>query len=325
MNGSVQPRRGSWIRAAIVHTLTLLLVVPALTTRADADRSILFVGNSFTFGYGSAVRHWGADTVTDLNGEGIGGVPDLFEAFTDQVGLSWDVYLETRGGSDFAFHLREKRPEITSRPFDVVVAHSYSTLDAANPGDPTALLATGREFAEVLQARNPDVEFFVTATWSRPDLVYGEGNPWAGTPIEQMGSDVDAGYDRLAAEVPGVKAVNPVGEAFNRAMRTGVADPDPYDGSAPGTVDLWTWDHYHASTYGYYLEALVVFGNVTGVDPRSLGAGECAGFELGMSSDEVAALQRVASDELAAAGVSLTTLDGRVSRSRGMPCRWHGG
>ena len=237
--------RGVWRRLAALVGALLLLALPAVNAQPKAGLSILFVGNSFTFGYGSAVRHWRADTVTDLNGDGVGGVPALFEAFTTQLGLFWDVYLETRGGSDFAFHLREKRPEITSRPFDVVVAHSFSTLDAENPGDPSALLSTGRELAELLLTRNPDVELYVTATWSRPDLVYGEDNSWAGGPIEEMGREVGAAYERLVTEVPGVKAVNPVGEAFNLAMRAGVADSDPFDGIAAGMFDLWAWDWGH--------------------------------------------------------------------------------
>ncbi|MFM1896336.1 MAG: hypothetical protein RLZZ385_1410, partial [Pseudomonadota bacterium] len=75
-----------------------------------------------------------------------------------------------------------------------------------------------------------------------------------------------------------------------------------YDGIAAGQVDLWTWDHYHASVYGYYLEALVVFGNLTGRDPRSLGTNECSGFELGLSRDEVGKLMAVAYEQLAADG-----------------------
>jgi hypothetical protein len=64
-------------------------------------------------------------------------------------------------------------------------------------------------------------------------------------------------------------------------------------------VSLWTWDHYHASVYGSYLEALVVFGTLTGLDPRSLGENECSGFELGVSSEQIKALQQVAFDQLA--------------------------
>ncbi len=285
--------RSSWVVLG-------LMALAVGSAEAQQARTILFIGNSFTFGSGSAVHYWRANTVTDLNDEGTGGVPALFKSFVDQTGLEYDVYLETRGGSAFDFHIREKLPEITSQAWDVVVARSYSTMDSENPNDPTALIATGRELSDVLHRRSPSVEFYVTATWSRPDLTYVEGTPWYGESIDQMGSDVDAGYDRLASEVEGVKAVNPVGEAFNRAMRTGVADPNPYD-----MIDLWTFDHYHASTYGYYLEALVVFGNVTGVDPMALGGRECSGLGLGMSRGQAQALQQVAHDELVAAGVSL--------------------
>lgn len=307
------------MRSFLVALAALALTVG--NAEAQQPRTILFIGNSFTFGSGSAVRYWRANTVTDLNDEGIGGVPALFESFTEQVGLAWDVYLETRGGSAFDFHLQEKRAEITSRPWDVVVAHSYSTLDRDAPNDPTDLLATGRELSEVLHERSPSVELYVTATWSRPDLTYRGDTPWTGKAIEVMGSDVDRAYDRLAVEVAGVRAVNPVGEAFNRAIRTGVADGNPYDGIDADKVDLWTFDHYHASTYGYYLHALVVFGNVTGVDPLALGRGECSGYELGMSADQVEALQQVAHDELVASGVRLSVPSGWEAPGRGRACQ----
>lgn len=45
----------------------------------------------------------------------------------------------------------------------------------------------------------------------------------------------------------------------------------------------------------------MVFGDVTGRDPRSLGEGECSAFELNMPPAEVRALQRVAFDQLTAA------------------------
>ena len=97
------------------------------------------------------------------------------------------------------------------------------------------------------------------------------------------------------------RRVIPVGEAWTRAMQTGVADPNPYDGIDAGKLDLWTYDHYHGSVYGYYLEALTIFGTLTGRDPRSLGDSECSAYELGLSRPQVKALQQVAFDQLAAA------------------------
>src|SRR5690606_23476060 len=115
-------------------------------------------------------------------------------------------------------------------------------------------------------------------------------------------------------------SINPVGEAWTRAMRDGVADPNPYDGVATGQLDLWTYDHYHASAAGYYLEALVVFGNVTGRDPRSLGRGECSGFELGMSAAQVGALQEVAYAELTAQGIATSAPEGAEPSARQVRC-----
>jgi hypothetical protein len=85
-----------------------------------------------------------------------------------------------------------------------------------------------------------------------------------------------------------------VGEAFNCAIERKIADPNPYDGLAPGQVDLWASDHYHASNEGYYLEALTIFTALTGSDPRKLGRAETAARELGIRPEIAAGLQDVA-------------------------------
>ncbi len=263
--------------------------------------AVLFIGNSFTFGAGSAVQTWRPQIVTDLNHEGIGGVPALFKSFTKQAGLEYDVSLETHPGVGLDYHLQNKRDVIGSRPWDVVVMHGQSTLDFEKPGDPAKLVATARQMAELLTSRNPKVEIHLTATWSRADQTYVAGGRWYGQPIAAMARDVRAAYDKAMATSPAIKSVIPVGEAWTRAMNTGIADPNPYDGITPGQIDLWTKDHYHASSEGYYLEALMVFGDLTGRDPRSLGGGECSAFELGIPAAQVTALEQVAFDELAAA------------------------
>ncbi|MDX2350659.1 MAG: PEP-CTERM sorting domain-containing protein, partial [Porticoccus sp.] len=218
--------------------------------------------------------------------------------FSDQAGLDFEVSFVSRGGSDIYFHLEHKLGVIGRRPYDKVVMHGYSTLDKQKPGDPNPLIQSTAEMAEFLRGINSDVEIYLTATWSRADLIYPDDRSWTDTPIEKMALDIRAGYNKALA-APGVVSVNPVGEAWTRAMESGVADPNPYDGIDFGKVDLWTYDHYHASTYGYYLEALVVFGNLTGLDPRSLGENECSGYELGMSRSEVWGLQQAAFDQLA--------------------------
>jgi hypothetical protein len=295
-----------------VFTLAAGVMLALSIADAHSDTSILFIGNSFTFGAGSPVRFYRADSVTDLNGEGVGGVPALFKSFTEQAGLDYDVFLETRGGSGLDFHLESKSGVIGARGWDAVVMHGYSTLDPDNPRDPAKLIATSKQMADFLRQRNPNVELYLTATWSRADQTYPAQGAWGGEPIEAMARDVRAAYDAAAGPAR-FNAVIPVGEAWTRAMQTGVADPNPYDGIEPGKLNLWTYDHYHASAHGYYLEALVVFGMLTGRDPRSLGENECSAYELGFARSEVGALQQVAYDQLASAGA--------VSPSPSVPSR----
>ena len=114
-----------------------------------------------------------------------------------------------------------------------------------------------------------------------------------------MARDVRAGCDQAKANSPLIRAVIPIGDAWNLAFDTGFADTNPYDGIEAGKVDLWTYDAYHASALGYYLEALTIFGSVTGLDPRSLGANEVAAAELGLSRPQTVALQQLAHDALA--------------------------
>jgi hypothetical protein len=264
--------------------------------------NILFVGNSFTFAAGAPVMRYKPNTVTDLNREGFGGVPALFKSFTVQAGLNYDVYLETHPGVGIDWHLDHALDKIGQRSWDTVVLQSYSTLDARQPGDPAVLIGSVKRMAEFLKKKNPAVDVRLMATWSRADQTYEPGGHWYGKPIDAMASDVRAGYDKAAAGSPIVKGVIPVGEAWGRAMRTGFADANPYDGIDPGKVNLWSGDNYHASIYGYYLEALTVFGSITGRDPRSLGTKECAGTDLGISQAQIGVLQKIAFDQLSASG-----------------------
>ncbi len=280
--------------AATVLTASCVCFVPV----AQAATSVLFIGNSFTYGHGSAVRFYRADTVRDLNREGQGGVPALFKSFTQQVGLDYDVAIETRGGTGIDWHVANRLSVITQQPWDIVVAHGYSTLDAKKPGNSEQLVQTAQQLAQALQAKNPKADLRLEATFPRADETYGPKGAWYGKTIGDMAKDVRAGYDLAAKSSPVIKGVIPVGEAWVRAMDAGVADNNSLDGTDAGKLNLWTYDNYHASTAGYYLKGLVVFGALTLQDPRSLGGNECSGFELGLSVPQIKALQQVAYEQL---------------------------
>lgn len=271
-------------------------VSPAATT-------ILFVGNSFIYGdpAGAApvVKFYRPTTVTDLNGEGIGGVPALFKAMTEQAGLRYDVSLETMPGAGLDAHY-DRKLSVIAKPYDVVLLQSYSTLDAKRPGNPDTLIKYTGLLAQALRAQNPEVDIRLVATWSRADQTYQAGGAWHGQPIDAMGLDLRRGYDAAAAAHGFKDGVIPVGEAWNRAIAAGLADANPYDGIGAGQVNLWAPDAYHGSAHGYYLEALTIFGKVTGRDPRTLGAADPVAREIGIDAATASALQGHAASQLAA-------------------------
>ena len=265
----------------------------AASPSKEAARTILFIGNSYTFGLGSKVMNYGDDSVTDLNDERKGGVPALFKRFTDQAGLNYQVSLETAGGRTLKWHFETMRAKI-DKPWDHVVLQEYSVLDPDNPGNPSVTVDYVGRLTSMFAERNPGVKVTLAATWSRWDMVFRDSSPWHDKPITAMAIDIRRGMDKAATAAGKNTNVSPVGEAFNCAIAAGIADSNPFDGIGPGQVNLWADDNYHGSTHGYYLEALTLFATVTGKDPRSLGAKEKAAADLGIAPSHAAGLQKVA-------------------------------
>ncbi len=263
---------------------------------ADAD-TILFVGNSFTAGAMSSVQRYRPEIVHDLNGSDIGGVPALFKTFSTEAGLNYEVSHETAGGINLDFHYLQKA-QLIGRHWDHVVLQPYSTLDKEHPGDPALMIDYAARLTSLLQSANPAVDIRLVATWSRADQVYVPSGHWYRKPIDAMATELRAACEAALRNAPGIRAVIPVGQAWNHAMESGVALSNPYLARAQTQVNLWAEDNYHASVAGYYLEALVMFGSVTGRDPRTLGAAEQAAAALDLAPERAVVLQRLAYETL---------------------------
>jgi hypothetical protein len=282
---------------ALRRTLVPLLLL-ASAPAAFAE-NILFIGNSFTFGAGSPVAYYERDLIHDFSPAHVGGVPVLFAIFARESHLNWDVSAETSPGQPLSWHLAHAAATV-GRRWDTVILQDYSILDPVMPGDPTAHIRDAQALATLVKTANPAARIFLETTWPRADLIYLPGKPWSGQTLEAMTADLARGDTLAISKSRDFAGIVPVGPAWVRAIRQGLATQNPYEGVPFGKIDLWTFDHYHASSYGYYLAALVLFGRVTGVDPRTLPAPEKAANELGLDPTVAIALQRVAADELAA-------------------------
>jgi hypothetical protein len=279
----------------------------ALGVTGAQARTVLFLGSSFTYGAHAAAQHYKPELVKDLNGpdrngETYGGVPAIFKQFTLEAGLKdYDVSSQLVGGKglEYWFTVPETLARI-NKPWDVVVMHGFSTLDQAKPGDRTLLLSSSKDIARLFLDKNPKAQLYLFATWGRPDQVFPADvkGPWKGTSVQKMGSDVHAAYEQAVKEEPRFAGIVPVGLAFNRAIDTGIADNNPYDDLGASKMNLWAYDSYHGSNFGYYLEALLDFGKITGLDPRMLDGKTRVPEALGISPAQSRALMQVAYDTL---------------------------
>lgn len=175
---------------------------------------------------------------------------------------------------------------------------------------------------------NAAAQIYLMQPWARPNLVNPPGtntiDPRTGNAIYDLGTPAPSYYGSLQALTAdntaayqraldfadddgsgGFAGIAPVGQAFMRAVASGVATGDMYapDALTDGLIDLWFNDGTHAGVLGSYLSALTLFGTLTGLDPALFGAGEIAARDLGISARDALLLQRVASDQLGFAAV----------------------
>lgn len=170
---------------------------------------------------------------------------------------------------------------------------------------------------------------YLTDTWARPDMVFAhlittpDVNSPTGSPIVDTGSaggpatlyyptlkgmtqDLHTAFANKVATNPNFAGVVPAGDAFQLALDMGLAkssgfyNPNgTFSTPLPGDpMNLWWDDYLHASKYGSYLDALVQFGTITGLDPALFGAGEIAAQDLGIGVGDALTLQKVASIQL---------------------------
>ena len=137
----------------------LALATLAASAAHAAPQSILFVGNSYTFGRVDPVMSYNTDAVDDLTRprpdlpdpnftdtagtrawepHPWGGVPGIFKRLADQAGVEFDVSLSTRNAASLRGHFLntanadwDLRGNIAKRRWDIVVLQEQS--DAALP------------------------------------------------------------------------------------------------------------------------------------------------------------------------------------------------
>jgi hypothetical protein len=204
--------------------------------------------------------------------------------------------------------------------------------------------AAGTGYAKITLAETPPIAAY-GYTSSNPNApIFGSstvaqqgGNkayaPYVGdaNPIAAMASDLHNAYETEAAAFnaanPGKSQVNVAldGDAWVTAINQGLAEQNPYLVNEPaGQFDLWDSDPlaaccttpigYHPSVYGDYLNALTLFGQITGIDPTTVSPELDASNPLFASSAAAAlGISAPIADELAIAAEDTLKANGPAS------------
>lgn len=300
----------------------LAAVLLGLSAPASAQTRVLFVGNSFTHGQYAPALNYNAAAITDVNfglpatdprahdagmQAAFGGVPGIFKKFTTQAGLNYDVHIEAVSGKSLEFHYNSVLSVIGQPGWDKVVLQEQSTRPTpTNRGGNRQLFYTYSTLLEqAIHGASPAAQVYLYGTWARPDFTYPAGSRYAGLPIDSMAQDLRNSYNHAFVTNGRYAAVAPVGDAWLRAITAGVATRNPYTPD-PSKINLWASDQVHASKWGSYLSALVLFYQLTNVDPRTLGAGEQAAADLGITPANAVTLQQIAYQQVSAPTTAFT-------------------
>ena len=255
----------------------LVLVLAFGPLRAD---SVLFFGNSFTFGAEAPL--------VVLNG----GVPKLFEAIARAKGRDVTAWSVTSGGKNWAWHLQQPATAkaLAARPWNWVVLQDYSTRPT-HVGNIPGFMRDGETFSDRIAAASPHAGIILYETWARPAVFYtGEpGHDFSGA--QQMMGELHDSYARLHDDLAQRDPARPVrvaqvGTAF---ARTGDQFP---------AINLNARDDHHSTKEGYYLAALVIYETIYHDSAKGAPSTFFHGL-LRIPPDEAANLQTVA-DEIAA-------------------------
>lgn len=296
---------------SLMRALLLALAV-SVSAAAQKPVVILFVGNSYLHGHFEPVIHYNTAGVIDenadqpagsLRSEGTagpyGGIPAIFKTFTEELGLNYEVHSELISGKTLEYHYLNALPVIARTGWDVVVMHDLSTgpVPTAHGGDPVRFAKYADLLEQAVHGVNKRADIYLYETFPRADITYSPAptgrSSYKGDSIEVMAVDLHEAYAREFSANGHFKAVAPVGDAWVKAFRTGLAVRNPAQAES-GKINLWGADSYHPSIYGAYLNALVLLRTITGKDPRVLGEKERAAAALGIAPAMAVTLQRLA-------------------------------
>jgi hypothetical protein len=290
-----------------------VLAVASSSTHAS-PLNILFVGNSYTYGHDDPVQSYNSANVTDANGTGYGGVPGIFKQMAAQSGFACNVTIEAVADYTLKDQYENESSIIGNSQWNIVVLQGNSTeaLPTARGGTPANFDTYASDLRGLVLSKNSSALLFLYETWASPTSVNDQGYDSGLSGLEEMTADLHAAYAH-AGQAYGFNGVAPVGDAFLEAINQGDATYDPSNSSIPG-YDLWNAsDIRHASVYGSYLAAAVLYAELTGKNPTLLPYAGSAAQTFGISQANALSLEEIAEESIPEPSASALLIGGSMA------------
>ena len=223
----------------------------------SANLRVLMVGNSYTF-------HHALHTLLQQVARGVAGGPRLL------------VDTEARGGYSLRAHLRSGQAlaKIRHGHYSHVVLQGHS-MSALN--HPDELAADAQRFKQAIDQTTGRTVFY--ATWARSPEARLYRTHKVVHSFEEMTDLVDSTYATISHRLGAGLA--PVGRAFERSL---IQNPK---------LALWDPDGSHPTLAGSFMAACVLYGAITGADPRASTA-----VPEGLTNGQASLLRSVAAQAL---------------------------
>jgi len=271
-----------------------------------------------------------------------GGIPGIFKELTVEGGVNYDVHIYAISSTQLANLYSYGTAVIANPEWNTVVLQelSYlpltSSLSGNSSSHPATFCNSVKTIEQGVHAVNSSASIYLYETWARSDETHTYATNNSQTFANAL-TTLSTGYHNVyyqaasASNDSNIAGVAPAGDAWLTAMNDGyLNETDPYNytytggvspflwflyvsGSSPATASSGTTpgpDYLHPSIYGAYLNALVLYDEITGNSSAALGNNEVAAAALGISPTLAGELQSVADSQVAANNSASTKYTG---------------
>jgi len=264
-----------------------------------------------------------------------GGIPGIFKEFTVEGGVNYDVHIAAISSSSLTALYSDESQLIANPEWNAVVLQELSdrsiptSLSGNSSSNPNSFCNAVQTIEQGVHASNvnPTASIYLYETWARADETQSYATS-SSTTFASAQSTLTTSYHNAyyqAAFNDGkIAGVAPAGDAWLSEINTSSSDmlQNPYGYTYAGAVSPFLWflyvsgqtpsstsasspDYYHPSIYGAYLNALVLYEEITGLNSTLLGY-ESAAQSLGISSAIAAQLQSIAHSQVTAGSTTYT-------------------